>query len=152
MTNIRHHLVAQREDLVANASDLLAMFYHACILRIIDFRFAALSKASAHNYRSCLRKWYRIGTWVQLLADPDARVLCGIGGISDTGIRIGTTLFQRLIITLDSNEGNLNTKKVNKLLWTIIQISNIDWYDEKYIYFSWQPLWHSYCEICIPNN
>ncbi len=31
--------------------------------RRIDFRFAALRNASAHNYRSCLRKWYRIGTW-----------------------------------------------------------------------------------------
>ncbi len=34
--------------------------------RRIDFWIAALSKASGHNYRSCLRKWYRIGTWVQV--------------------------------------------------------------------------------------
>ncbi len=60
--------------------------------RRIDFRFAALSKASGHNYSSCLRKWYRIGTWVQVLADTDARIFCVIGGISDTSIRIGTTL------------------------------------------------------------
>ncbi len=60
--------------------------------RRIDFWIAALSKASGHNYRSCLRKWYRIGTWVQVLADTDARFFCGIGGISDT-IGIGTTLF-----------------------------------------------------------
>ncbi len=30
--------------------------------------------------------------WVQVLADTDARIFCGIGGISDTSIGIGTTL------------------------------------------------------------
>lgn len=32
----------------------------------------------------CLRKWHRIGTWVQALADTDARISIGIGSISDT--------------------------------------------------------------------
>ncbi len=46
--------------------------------RKVDFRFAALSKASGHNYRSCVRTWYPIGTWVQVLADSDARILLPI--------------------------------------------------------------------------
>jgi len=60
--------------------------------RRVDFQFAALSKASGHNYRSRVRTWYQIGMWVQVLADIDARICCGIGGISDTSIGIGTTL------------------------------------------------------------
>ena len=34
--------------------------------------------------------WYRIGVWTPVLAD--ASIFGSIGAISDTGIRIGTTL------------------------------------------------------------
>ncbi len=37
-------------------------------------------------------KMYRIGTWVQVLTNTDARIFCGIGEISDTSIGIRTTL------------------------------------------------------------
>ncbi len=50
--------------------------------RRVDFRFAAISKASGHNYRSCLKKWYRISTGVQVLDDTDARIFCGISNTS----------------------------------------------------------------------
>lgn len=36
--------------------------------------------------------WYRIGAWTPVLADSDASIFGSIGGISDTGIGIGTTL------------------------------------------------------------
>ncbi len=38
------------------------------------------------------KNMYRIWTWVQVLADTDAWIFCGIGGISDTSIGIWTTL------------------------------------------------------------
>ncbi len=43
MANIRPHLVAQGEDLVANASDLLAMCQGVCILYFFFFEEELIS-------------------------------------------------------------------------------------------------------------
>ncbi len=77
--------------------------------RRVDFRFAALSKASGHNYRSRIRTWYRnVGSstrrhWCQPF-------FCGIGGISDTSIGIGRTLLESsdLITWASSQHLSLN--------------------------------------------
>ncbi len=78
------------------------MCLHSEQQRRVDFQFAALNKASGHNYRSRVRTWYRIGMWVQVLSD--ARIFCGIGRISDTSIGIWTTLVIALALSYWSLE------------------------------------------------
>ncbi len=58
----KDHVISLRAAAYTYAFSRICEWFTGDVLaRLIDFRFAVLSKARGHNYESCLKKWYRIG-------------------------------------------------------------------------------------------